>query len=180
MNYSKAFKFIGSICLLIISIAGKGQNFYLYNVKTSKTRTISSLKNIRVQTEERKVLKLKGEAMMVNDSVVAINDTLVHINDIIIIQAVTNKSVQNGIILSVVSAGLITLGTVFAIQSGSAEGIGALVKGLLSYVTYLSATGYIFNSIKSFFWGNHYKTDEGWTLKMIYDTPIIIPSGKLP
>lgn len=117
---------------------------------------------------------------MVNDSVVAINDTLVNINDITIIQAVTNKSVQSGIILSVVSAGLITLGTVFAIQSGSAEGIGALAKVLLSIMTYFAANSTLYNSIKNFFWGNHYKTDEGWTLKMKYDTPIIIPSGKLP
>lgn len=166
MNHARTFKFIGFICLLILSSAGKGQNFYLYNVNTAKTRTISSLKNIRVHTGGRKDLKLKGEALMVNDSVVAINDTLVHINDITIIQAVTNKSVQNGIILSLVSAGLITLGTVFAIQSGSAEEIGVLVKVLLSIMTYYAANSTLYNTIKHFFWGNNYKTNEGWTLKI--------------
>ena len=117
---------------------------------------------------------------MLNDSMLTINESTIHIDDISVIQAVTKKSIQNGIILSVVGAGFITLGTVFAIQSGNAEGIGAPVKVLLSILTYFAANNSLYLMIKNFFWGNDHRTDSGWTLKMKNDASVIIPSGKLP
>src|SRR5690606_26327416 len=98
------------------------QNYYLYNTNTMKTREIS--RPVRIKTSNGKSrIKLKGDAQMLNDSILAINDTTIHVSNIVYIQTLTHTSRQNGIILSVISGGLIAAGTVFAIQSGSASGL---------------------------------------------------------
>lgn len=113
---------------------------------------------------------------MLNDSMLAINDSLLHIRDILMIQAVTKESRQSGILVSVLSALFISAGTVFAIQSGSATGLGALTKVMLSILSYNAGASALYRAIENLFFGSKYRSYSGWIIKKSEDK-IITPSS---
>lgn len=174
MIHNLTLSWIIIICIILTAQITQGQNFYLYNVKTSQIREVFGSVKVITRSLNQKESSYRGHAAMLNDSILAIDDILVHINDIYSVRAVTNKSRLNGIILAVVSSGFITLGTVFAIQSGNATGLGVVGKVILSILSYTAGVSTLYQTFENLIFGKKYLSQSGWVLKKTAES-IVMP-----